>query len=72
MTEISAGRETPVEELDLILRAYEGLWALSDSSSYEGHVVSALLFQLNKRFSDELARMGASPRVASIPSLRPV
>lgn len=72
MTEISADREAPVEELDLILKAYEGLWTLSDSSNYEGAMVSALLFQLNKRFADELGRMAASAKVASIPSLRPV
>lgn len=72
MTYMSEGRESPIEELGLILRAYEGLGVLSDSSCYEGEFVGALIRQLNKRFADELARLEGGSKVVSLPSLKPV
>lgn len=72
MSYISEGRESPIDELQLILRAFEGLGVLSDSSCYEGELVGALIRQLNKRFADELARLGSESKVVTLPSLRPV
>lgn len=72
MNDLSADRDSPADELALVLSAYESLWMLSDSRAYEGAAVSALLFQLNKRFSDELARIESAQKVAHVIPLRPV
>ncbi len=73
MSEFSSQRQNPVEELDLILKAYESLQVLADSRSYEGEVIADLVRQLNMRLSDELARLEVNTATTkSYQPLRPV
>ncbi|WP_296277746.1 hypothetical protein [Pseudomonas sp. UBA7530] len=72
MSDPKMSRESPLDELDLILRAYQSLGALSDSPSYDGEVVGSLIRELNKRFADELSRIETSNQAMSFPPLRGV